>query len=88
MDQLEVTTDKRAVSERLHKYQDGPELVAGKPNLVPFPPDFQPIPCKPLFFDIALNQVELPSLEDKLEQKPAAGGITGFLKGWWGGGKK
>ncbi|XP_022089362.1 signal recognition particle subunit SRP68-like [Acanthaster planci] len=86
--QLEVTKDKRAVSERLHKYQDGPELATGKPNLVPFPPDFQPIPCKPLFFDIALNQVELPSLEDKLEQKPAAGGITGFLKGWWGGGKK
>ncbi|XP_038068371.1 signal recognition particle subunit SRP68-like [Patiria miniata] len=86
--QLDITADKRAVSERLHKYQDGPELAAGKPNLVPFPPDFQPVPCKPLFFDIALNQIELPSLEDKLEQKPAASGITGFLKGWWGGGKK
>ncbi|XP_071796906.1 signal recognition particle subunit SRP68-like [Asterias amurensis] len=88
MAQLEVTSDKRAVSERLNKYQDGLDVASSKPNLVPFPPDFQPIPCKPLFFDIALNQVELPSLDDKLEQKAAAGGITGFLKGWWGGGKK
>ena len=89
MAQLEVTSDKRAVSERLNKYQDGLDVASSKPNLVPFPPDFQPIPCKPLFFDIALNQVELPSLDDKLEQKAAAaGGITGFIKGWWGGGKK
>ena len=67
MAHLEVTSDKRPVSERLQKYQDGIDLASGKPNLVPFPPEFQPVPCKPLFFDIALNQIELPSLEDKLE---------------------
>ena len=60
----------------------------GKPNLVNFPPDFSPIPCKPLFFDIALNHVEFPSLDHKLESGGAAGGAGG-LSGWlWGWGKK
>jgi signal recognition particle subunit SRP68 len=51
-----------------------------------FPPDFEPVPAKPLFFDLALSLVQLPSLEDKVEHKPQASGISGYLKGWlWGG---
>ena len=58
---------------------------AGKVTLAPLPPDYRPIPCKPLFFDLALNHIEFPSLEDKVEKKAAGGGLTGFMKGLiWG----
>lgn len=81
-------TDNKPVSERLHQYSDNASLATTKPNLAPFPPEFQPVACKPFFFDIALNHIEFPSLEGKIENKDAAGGLTGFLKGWWGGAKK
>ncbi|XP_071479456.1 signal recognition particle subunit SRP68-like [Diadema antillarum] len=84
------TANSAPVSQRLGQYLSAAEVNPAKPNLVPFPPDFKPVPCKPLFFDIALNHVEFPSLEEKLETKKAApgAGIGGFLRGWWGGGKK
>lgn len=84
--------DKRPLSDRLDEYVEDPRLSTKKAELVQFPPEFQPIPCKPLFFDLALSHVTFPSLEDKIEQKKQAGGITGLVKGsigWlWGGGKK
>lgn len=48
------------------------------------------VPCKPLFFDLALNHIDFPSLDDKIETKkqaagPAVGGLTGLVKGLWGG---
>jgi len=48
----------------------------------------EPIPCKPLFFDLALHWVEFPSLDDKIEAQGKKGqtGITGFVKGLWGWG--
>ena len=56
-----------------------------KVMLAPLPPDYQAIPCKPLFFDLALNHIEFPSLEDKVEKKVGGGGLTGFMKGLiWG----
>ncbi|XP_078701093.1 signal recognition particle subunit SRP68-like isoform X2 [Branchiostoma floridae x Branchiostoma belcheri] len=58
-------------------------------NMVTFPPNFQPIPCKPLFFDLALNHVEFPSLQDRLAEQKKGGGIANMVKGWfWGGGNK
>lgn len=75
--------------ERLEVYSEDSSVAGKKAKLVHFPPDFQPVPCRPLFFDLALNHVEMPSLEHKLEQKKAGGGITGMVKGWfWGSGKK
>lgn len=75
--------------DRLDDYIEDKSLTTKKPNLAKFPPDFEPIPCRPLFFDLALNHVDFPSLDDKMEQKKAAGGLTGMVKGWlWGGGKK
>ena len=77
--------------DRLDKYAEDPSLTSKTPNVVHFPPDFEPIPAKPLFFDLALSHVEFPSVDDKLEQKKQQGGLTGFVKGWlggWGGGKK
>ncbi|XP_046365035.1 signal recognition particle subunit SRP68-like [Haliotis rufescens] len=83
------SSDKRPLKDRLDTFAEDKSLTSKKPNITAFPPDFKPIPCRPLFFDLALNHVEFPSLEEKMEQKKAAGGITGFVKGWlWGGGKK
>ncbi|XP_051568035.1 signal recognition particle subunit SRP68 [Myxocyprinus asiaticus] len=75
--------DNTPLSERLEIFWLDPALLSKQPNLVQFPPDFQPIPCKPLFFDLALNHVAFPPLDDKVEQK-GKGGITGYFKGFFG----
>uniref|UniRef100_A0A672YTU2 Signal recognition particle subunit SRP68 n=1 Tax=Sphaeramia orbicularis TaxID=375764 RepID=A0A672YTU2_9TELE len=69
--------------DRLETFRLDTTLVGKHPNLVQFPPDFQPIPCKPLFFDLALNHVAFPPLDDKVEQK-GKGGLTGYIKGIFG----
>uniref|UniRef100_A0A672L669 Signal recognition particle subunit SRP68 n=1 Tax=Sinocyclocheilus grahami TaxID=75366 RepID=A0A672L669_SINGR len=71
------------LSDRLDNFRLDPTLLSKQPNLVQFPPDFQPIPCKPLFFDLALNHVAFPPLDDKVEQK-GKGGITGYFRGFFG----
>lgn len=53
--------------------------------MIHFPPEPEPIPCKPLFFDVASNHIDLPDIEHRLEKKKEAGGISGMVKGWfWG----
>uniref|UniRef100_U5EUQ1 Signal recognition particle subunit SRP68 n=1 Tax=Corethrella appendiculata TaxID=1370023 RepID=U5EUQ1_9DIPT len=78
--------------ERLSQYKEDAALNSRNPNVFKLTPDMQPIPCKPLFFDLALNFVEFPSLEDKIEvsNKQKAAGISGFVKGFlgWGGNKQ
>ncbi|XP_060660741.1 signal recognition particle subunit SRP68 [Drosophila nasuta] len=78
--------------ERLSQYKEDQSLHTRAPNVFKLTPDMEPIPCKPLFFDLAMNYVELPSLEDKLESPDKKGAsITGFVKGflgWGGGGNK
>uniref|UniRef100_A0AAY4A8P8 Signal recognition particle subunit SRP68 n=1 Tax=Denticeps clupeoides TaxID=299321 RepID=A0AAY4A8P8_9TELE len=80
--QLQVK-DNTPLSERLENFHLDPALVSKQPNLVQFPPEFQPVPCKPLFFDLALNHVTFPPLEDHVEQK-GKGGLTGYIKGIFG----
>ncbi|XP_051751828.1 signal recognition particle subunit SRP68 isoform X2 [Ctenopharyngodon idella] len=75
--------DSTPLSDRLENFRLDPTLLSKQPNLVQFPPDFQPIPCKPLFFDLALNHVAFPPLDDKVEQK-GKGGITGYFRGFFG----
>ncbi|XP_076027255.1 signal recognition particle subunit SRP68 [Genypterus blacodes] len=75
--------DNTPLCDRLDTFRLDPSLVGKQPNLVQFPPDFQPIPCKPLFFDLALNHVAFPPLDDKVEQK-GKGGLTGYIKGIFG----
>ncbi|KAM7394025.1 hypothetical protein PAMP_020852 [Pampus punctatissimus] len=75
--------DNTPLCNRLETFRLDPGLVGKQPNLVQFPPDFQPIPCKPLFFDLALNHVAFPPLDDKVEQK-GKGGLTGYIKGIFG----
>ncbi|XP_013792605.1 signal recognition particle subunit SRP68-like [Limulus polyphemus] len=79
--------DKKTLADRLDQYFEDPSLVSRQPHIAPFPPDYKPVPCKPLFFDLALNHVEFPSLDEHLEQKKG-GGISGFVRGWLGGWKK
>lgn len=86
--------------DRLDVYHDDPavsSLASNKPNQkVPsftssYPPSFEPVPCKPIFFDLALNHNTFPSLESKLATKQGQqkAGITGLISNWWGwGGKK
>ncbi|KAH0629516.1 hypothetical protein JD844_011621 [Phrynosoma platyrhinos] len=75
--------DGKPLSERFETFCLDPTLVSKQASLVHFPPNFQPIPCKPLFFDLALNHVTLPPLEDKVEQKTKSG-LTGYIKGIFG----
>ncbi|KAI9587847.1 signal recognition particle subunit SRP68 [Glossina fuscipes] len=74
--------------ERLSQYKEDQSLFTKNPNVFKLTPEMEAIPCKPLFFDLALNYVELPSLEEKL-QAPDKKGISGFVKGFlgWGGNK-
>uniref|UniRef100_A0A3P9L7S4 Signal recognition particle subunit SRP68 n=1 Tax=Oryzias latipes TaxID=8090 RepID=A0A3P9L7S4_ORYLA len=80
---LILTPPPQPLCEHLETFRIDSTLVGKHPNLVPFPPDFQPIPCKPLFFDLALNHVTFPPLDDKVEQK-GKGGLTGYIKGIFG----
>ncbi|KAL7034646.1 hypothetical protein ACKWTF_008038 [Chironomus riparius] len=78
--------------ERLDQYKEDTTLNSRNPNVYKITPEMESIPCKPLFFDLALNFVEFPSLEDKVEtaaSKKATTGLTGFVKGFLGfGGEK
>ncbi|MGH0168132.1 UNVERIFIED_CONTAM: hypothetical protein FKN15_062701, partial [Acipenser sinensis] len=81
--QSQEVKDNKPLCDRLEAFHLDPSLVGKQPNLVTFPPEFQPIPCKPLFFDLALNHVAFPPLDDKVEQK-GKGGLTGYIKGIFG----
>ena len=76
------------LSERLDSYYEDPALTAKKPQLVSFPPSFEPVPCKPLFFDLALSLVEFPSLDSRTQQAKQGRGISNMVSWLWGGGGK
>merc|ERR1719283_104224 len=96
--ETEATTEKMAgldlgagkdagpLVSRLDTYYEDPNLVKGKAQLVNFPPEFAAIPCKPLFYDLALYHVAMPSLEDKLNKGKGAeaggAGLGSWLGGW------
>ncbi|XP_055364908.1 signal recognition particle subunit SRP68 [Betta splendens] len=75
--------DNSPLCDHLETFYLDQSLVGKQANLVQFPPDFKPIPCKPLFFDLALNHVAFPPLDEKVEQK-GKGGLTGYIKGIFG----
>ncbi|KAL7640248.1 UNVERIFIED_CONTAM: hypothetical protein RMT77_009662 [Armadillidium vulgare] len=78
--------------DRLDLYMEDESLLSKNPKVAPVPPEMESVPCKPLFFDLALNHVDFPSLEDKEQRanSPAkqqqVGGIRGLVKGLWGWG--
>ena len=90
----------QALIDRLDTYfEDSSITNKNRLNLVTLPPPFKPIPCKPVLFDLALNHLTFPSLDDKVQSKRQAAsgnidrgqqqqaGLTGFVKGFfsWGG---
>jgi signal recognition particle subunit SRP68 len=91
-DGLKDKLEKIPLTERLDIYFEDNNLLSTTPNIIKLPLSYESIPCKPLFFDLALNHVELPSLEDKIDAKKpgqlgAQQGVKGFFKGLLGFGK-
>ena len=52
-------------------------------KLVDFPPEFQTISCKPLFFDVANNHVVFPALDSRMA-KSAMEKMRGFAASFFG----
>lgn len=76
----------RPAIERLHEYSgDGLDLG----NLVPYPPQMEAIPVKPLFLDVAWNYIDYPreakATESKQEEKTEE--KKGGKRGWFGFGR-
>lgn len=79
-------SSQRPVVERLSQFA-GPGLDLH--HLVPFPPQMQPIPVKPLFLDVAWNYIDYPreGQQDVPAQAPAAEASVEEPKGrrgWFG----
>ncbi|CAK4617853.1 hypothetical protein LEN26_012584 [Aphanomyces euteiches] len=84
--QLQVSSKAKQSSKSLLDRQG--EYSSGNPathyDLVVTPPALTPIPCKPLLFDIALTEMDLPSVQARVEessQKSSGGGFLGWLRG-------
>lgn len=80
---------KKPLIERLDEFREDPQLLTKNPNVVNLPPAMEPVPAKPLFYDLALNYVQFPQMQQKEEGgEKKQGGISGLVKGLWGWGKK
>ena len=96
-DEVSSTSDlKTPLMKRLDSYDEKIGLAyqsSGKntsevpPITESFPPQFQPVPYKPVFFDLAYNQIEFPNLDSKLRPTQKKAGISGLLSNLWGWGK-
>ncbi|RNF12236.1 signal recognition particle subunit SRP68 [Trypanosoma conorhini] len=57
--------------ERTTQYLvDAGDQVTVAQNIIKFPPDYQTVPCKPVFVDIALTYVDYPTQEAASRTKP------------------
>jgi signal recognition particle subunit SRP68 len=82
---------KPPIVERLDEYEDNLDLK----NLVTYPPKLQPIPVKPLFFDLAWNYIEYPGRGTSAANGDAADSVGSknatdekeTKKGWFGFGR-
>ncbi|KAJ5586904.1 uncharacterized protein N7459_002669 [Penicillium hispanicum] len=72
-------SQQRPLVERLHQYGAGANLG----NLVPYPPQMQPVPVKPLFLDVAWNYIDYPQAAEP--ETPAPEEKKG--RGWFGFGR-
>lgn len=86
--EVNSSNDSTPIYDSLHEYREDILLDETNPNIFKTLPDMQPIPCKPLFFDLALNYVEFPPLINKTKSVEKKG-IAGFVKGilGWGSSK-
>ncbi len=53
-------------------------------RLINFPPEFTPIPAKPLFFDIAFNYVDFPSILSQRAGRKAQTSFGTIFDKLWG----
>jgi signal recognition particle subunit SRP68 len=84
------TKSTRPLVQRLSEYPvEGVDLK----NLVTYPPKVEPIPVKPLFFDVAWNYIDYPgktySVPARSEDSPGKPGqqAGSQKKGWFGFGR-
>ena len=80
------SADTKPLIERLDRY---PEQGVDFGRLATYPPRVEPIPVKPIFFDIAWNFIEYPGQEKVMEakvenQKEAESGQKKGLFSFWG----
>jgi len=87
-------TNTAPLIDRLDEYPtNGVDLT----NLVTYPPKIEPIPVKPLFFDIAWNYIEYPGRTIQAVQSGEKAGMDGDKgkgeekkegkRGWFGFGR-
>lgn len=86
-------SSKVPLVDNLDVYSEDAKWASKSASVIRLPPDMKPIPAKPLYFDVAMNHLNFPSVEaivdSKKGQKGAPGAIAGFVKGLWGwGGNK
>ncbi|KAJ6219007.1 hypothetical protein RDWZM_004819 [Blomia tropicalis] len=74
--------------EQLDKFNYDPEVITGNIPLISLTPEYRAIPCKPLFFDLALNHIQFPNLDEEINANKPKAGLTGMVKGWLGGWRK
>ncbi|CAI2198379.1 19678_t:CDS:2, partial [Funneliformis geosporum] len=73
-----IDNNEIPLSERLNQYPSN--LSMNNARLINFPPEFTPIPAKPLFFDIAFNYVDFPlTLSQRAGRKAQTSFLESFL---------
>jgi len=56
---------------------------SGVTNVIEFPPAFEAVPCKPIFFDLAFNHVkEFPDMSEHVEKQKGFFGKAKSMFGW------
>ena len=74
--------NERPLVERLQQFTTEPDMS----NLVPYPPQMQPVPVKPLFFDVAWNYINYPRIgNNQAEEAPVV--EEKKSRGWFGFGR-
>ncbi|EGD75011.1 hypothetical protein PTSG_07235 [Salpingoeca rosetta] len=60
-----------------------------KRPLLQFPPEFQAMSCKPLFFDMGSSHLAFPNVGDRTQSQTEAtvSAVTSMFSSWWGGNK-
>ncbi|KAL3658051.1 hypothetical protein V7S43_016895 [Phytophthora oleae] len=95
LEQLSLANDKKSKKDKKRKKRQVSALVdrqgefeagsiEGHRELVKLPPEFRAVPCKPLLFDMAFNELEFPDLTERTkteEEKAAEAAATGKESG-------
>lgn len=87
-DEAKFDRSKPLVQQHLDRFALDEGVLTGEVSLVDFPPNYRAVAFKPLFFDLALNHVRFPDLEEEINANKSKAGLTGMVKGWLGGWRK